>query len=119
MNKELKDRLEWWWRYPLVGVMQPLKELIEYEFEKEYNKEGKVINAFEQIIELDNLILSYESIKSNPGNLTPGIDDKTLDRIEMNDLTSTQQRVIWWEILPSLPCEGYSFPNPTLRKKDP
>lgn len=30
------------------------------------------------------LILAYETIKSNPGNMTPGVDDVTLDGINLN-----------------------------------
>jgi hypothetical protein len=35
---------------------------------------------------LENLILAYETIKSSPGNMTPGNDGKTLDGIRSSNV---------------------------------
>lgn len=38
------------------------------------------------IADLDNLTLAYELIKSNPGNMTPGPDETTLDGMSLDSL---------------------------------
>jgi len=43
------------------------------------------------IASLTNLITAYESIKSKPGNMTPGIDDSTLDGTSLAYLEKIQK----------------------------
>lgn len=43
--------------------------------------EGKCVNAIEVISSPQILKMAYEMIKSNPGNMTKGSDDETLDGI--------------------------------------
>lgn len=45
------------------------------------------------ISNLKNLITAYENIKSNPGNMTPGMDSTTLDGISKNYLLRIQERL--------------------------
>jgi nicotine oxidoreductase len=45
------------------------------------------------ISNLKNLIAAYESIKSNPGNMTKGIGDDTLDGMTMNYLKNVQTKL--------------------------
>lgn len=47
-----------------------------------YDNTGKCINPFELISDLNVLLLAYNSIKSNPGNMTEGIDEITLDGVD-------------------------------------
>ncbi len=35
--------------------------------------------AMKRIANIKNLVAAYELIKSNPGNMTPGVDTQTLD----------------------------------------
>ena len=44
-------------------------------------QDGRCTNAFEVIAKYETLLMAYESIKSNPGNMTKGVDDETLDGI--------------------------------------
>lgn len=49
-----------------------------------FNEEKKCMNAYEILKRLDLLTASYQKIKSKPGNMTPGIDNKeTLDGIDL------------------------------------
>jgi retron-type reverse transcriptase len=45
------------------------------------------------ISNIKNLVLGYESIKSNPGNMTPGLDPSTLDGIDMAYLKRIQEKL--------------------------
>lgn len=47
------------------------------------NKDGKCINAFEVLSEIETLLLAYNSIKSKPGNMVPGVDKETVDGINI------------------------------------
>ncbi len=49
----------------------------------EYDKEGRCTNAFKILSSTKILILAYNSIKSEPGNMTEGIEPTTLDGISM------------------------------------
>jgi len=46
-----------------------------------YDKEGMCINAYETLSKLEVLQTAYMNIKSEPGNMTPGVDTETLDGI--------------------------------------
>jgi group II intron reverse transcriptase/maturase len=46
-----------------------------------------------KIANLKNLILAYETIKSKPGNMTPGIDNITLDGIDLKYFKNIQVRL--------------------------
>lgn len=45
------------------------------------------------ISNLKNLVLAYETIKSKPGNMTPGLDPETLDGISMRYLQNIQEEL--------------------------
>ena len=47
-----------------------------------------------RVSHLNNLILAYESIKSNPGNMTPGSNKETLDGVSMDYLKKLQQELL-------------------------
>lgn len=49
----------------------------------QYNNEGQCINAFEVLSEAESLRLSYNSLKSKPGNMVPGTDNQTFDRLSI------------------------------------
>lgn len=44
-----------------------------------YNSQGKCINAFRILSSPEILRKAYETIRSKPGNMTPGSDQETLD----------------------------------------
>lgn len=46
-----------------------------------FNERGQCINAYEVICKLEALYTAYMNIKSEPGNMTPGVDSETLDGI--------------------------------------
>jgi hypothetical protein len=50
------------------------------------NKDTKLIHI---LSDPEVLILTYEIIKSNPGNLTPGSNSTTLDNISLDWFTET------------------------------
>lgn len=67
------------------------------------NKDGKCINAFEVLSEIETLLLAYNSIKSKPGNMVPGVDKETVDGINItwiHDLHN-QLRSERWQPKPS------------------
>jgi len=45
------------------------------------NEEGKCTNAYDLVINIQVLETAYMNIKSEPGNMTPGADNETLDGI--------------------------------------
>ena len=48
-----------------------------------FDENGRCINAYDTLRSFDVLAASYQKIKSNPGNMTPGIDKETLDGINL------------------------------------
>lgn len=46
-----------------------------------YDMNGKCSNAFKILSKPEVLKVAYETIKSKPGNMTPGVDNETLDGI--------------------------------------
>ena len=48
-----------------------------------YDEQGKCTNAFMIASSSVVLRIAYETIKSNPGNMVPGINKETLDRIDL------------------------------------
>ena len=54
-----------------------LKEMLMFD------KEGKCTNAYEVLSKIEVLNTSYMNIKSEPGNMTPGADNETLDGISI------------------------------------
>jgi group II intron reverse transcriptase/maturase len=65
-----------------------LKELREANSQPVVNT--KIIHV---IADLEILILAYETIKSSPGNMTPGDDGKTLDRISLSNLEKISSKL--------------------------
>lgn len=58
-----------------------LKELMETN----KNNTEHINNGLIHLIsDVNLLILAYESIKSKPGNMTPGVDSTTLDKLDLN-----------------------------------
>lgn len=56
-----------------------------------YDRVTKVIH---EIADMRNLILAYEAIKSNPGNMTPGTDTVTLDGISLKWLDQVKSDLL-------------------------
>lgn len=47
-----------------------------------FDNEGKCNNAFEVICDPNTLMIAYNSIRSNAGNMVQGVDNETLDGID-------------------------------------
>lgn len=62
------------------------------EVEKVHTHSGTTINI-KSISNLKNLVLAYETIKSNPGNMTPGLEPTTLDGISKDYLIRVQEKL--------------------------
>lgn len=45
------------------------------------------------IADLNTLILAYESIKSKPGNMTPGTDGQTMDHMDLKFLEDLSKKI--------------------------
>lgn len=56
-----------------------------------YDRVTKVIH---DIANMRNLILAYEAIKSNPGNMTPGVDTLTLDGVSLKWLDQVKSDLL-------------------------
>lgn len=54
-----------------------LRELIKYD------DQGRCINAYQLATHPEMLKVAYGKIKSNPGMMTPGVDEETLDGINL------------------------------------
>lgn len=54
-----------------------LREILKYD------ESGRCINAFQILSDEKFLKISYDTIKSNPGNMVRGSDRKTLDGLPM------------------------------------
>lgn len=61
-----------------INIYQVIRDKMKFD------EKGKCCNAFEILCSGDILLLAYNSIKSNPGNMTEGIDSTTLDGINMD-----------------------------------
>jgi len=48
--------------------------------------DNKITNILKQVGSLINLLAAYDTIKSKPGNITPGVDNKTLDGMRIEKL---------------------------------
>lgn len=49
--------------------------------------------AMKRIANIKNLVAAYELIKSNPGNMTPGVDTQTLDGMNIEWLKAVQREL--------------------------
>lgn len=65
-----------------------LKELMKINKNKLDYVNNKLIHI---VADSEVLILAYEIIKSNPGNMTPGSDSSTLDKIDLNWITTVSK----------------------------
>lgn len=54
------------------------------------NSHNIVTKVIHDIADIRNLILAYEAIKSNPGNMTPGADTLTLDGVSLEWLNQVR-----------------------------
>jgi group II intron reverse transcriptase/maturase len=70
----------------IVNSCVGLKELIKINKENSNHINNKLIHI---IADPEVLVLAYESIKSKPGNTTPGVDSTTLDKINLKWFTTT------------------------------
>lgn len=64
-----------------------------------YDQKGKCTNPFDIITDIRTLVLAYNSIKSNPGNMVEGPDEQTLDGIDKKwilETTKKLKREIWY-----------------------
>ena len=67
-----------------------LKELIKVNKNNPEYINNKLIHI---VSDTNFLIFAYETIKSNPGNSTPGIDSKTLNEIDLNWFITTSKKL--------------------------
>jgi group II intron reverse transcriptase/maturase len=67
-----------------------LKELMELNKNKAEHVHDKLIHI---VSDVKVLTLAYEIIKSNPGNMTTGIDSTTLDGINLNWITTVSKEL--------------------------
>lgn len=58
------------------------------------NKDGRYGNLIQVIGSADTLILAYLIIKKNPGNMTKGVDDETLDGIDFDFFSRTSKDIL-------------------------
>ena len=58
------------------------------------NKDGKCINAMTIISDPDILMAAYKVIRSDPGNMTEGIDKTTLDGINIEWFKKTSEQLV-------------------------
>lgn len=58
---------------------------------KEVPGKNEVKMTIKSIANLENLVVAYELIKSKPGNMTPGVDSKTLDGLDLATLHRVQR----------------------------
>lgn len=56
--------------------------------------DNKIINILKTIADLENLKLAYYTIKSKPGNITPGLDGMTLDGISIEKLEKISSDIL-------------------------
>lgn len=68
-----------------------------------FDSEGRCINPFEILSDVNILYLAYNSIKSNSGNMVRGSDKEILDGIDLEWFRKTKQLLIWeaWNPKPS------------------
>lgn len=59
-----------------------------------YDADGRCNNAFEILSDPKMLIMAYNSIKSNPGNMTNGIDQETPDGLDMKWFSETSRLLV-------------------------
>lgn len=58
-----------------------------------FDEQGKCTNAYELLSDPMTLVLAYESIKSKPGNMTPGSTKETLDGITQQWFFETSEKL--------------------------
>ena len=68
-----------------------LEELMNHNKKNNQLVNGKLIHI---VADPEDLILAYETIKSNPGNATQGVDVQTLDAIDLNWVQSTSKKLL-------------------------
>lgn len=49
--------------------------------------------SIKAIANLNNIVVAYEFIKSNPGNMTPGVDSKSLDGMDLETFHNIQKTI--------------------------
>lgn len=81
-----------------------------------YNSQGKCINAFQILSSPEILRRAYETIKSKPGNMTPGADRETLDGISNTWIANTSQDLIHESYQPN-PARRVYIPKPNGKKR--
>lgn len=57
------------------------QKLIDIKNQLILQEDGRCTNAFKLVSDKDILIAAYLKLKSNPGMMTPGVDEETLDGI--------------------------------------
>lgn len=80
-------------KFARINFYDHIKEQLKFD------GEGKCINTFETISDPRTLLLAYNTIKSNSGNMVKGADKETLDGINVPWFTETSRNLIeesWW-----------------------
>lgn len=80
-----------------------------------YDRVTKVIH---DIANMRNLILAYEAIKSNPGNMTPGADTLTLDGVSLEWLNQVRTDLLAGKFKFS-PARRVQIPKPEKKETRP
>lgn len=82
----------------------------------EYDENGKCINAFKILSCSESLRLSYNSLKSNPGNMVPGSDKQTFDGLTWEWFHNTQ-KTLFQETYSPKPARRVYIPKPNGKKR--
>lgn len=85
---------------------QGANERFGYQKVIQQNNQGRWTNVMNQVGHLTNLIVSYEQVQSNPGSLTPALDDKTISIIYYHQLAEISNSLLAgsyaaWILIPS------------------
>lgn len=81
---------ECWRDNPLREILKPVKA-ITYSFKVKKGTDGRYTDLLPCVYDLSNLILAYETIKSQPGNLTPGAGRPSM-ALDMGIFNELQER---------------------------
>lgn len=81
-----------------------------------YDCEGKCVNAFKVLSDSSTLLMAYNSIKSNPGNMTPGSDNVTLDGLYQGWIDKMQKALRSESYTPK-PARRVYIPKPNGKKR--
>lgn len=100
---------------PRGGGAEALKALHAQAMKNKSNALGGLIYT---IAHVDTLVLTYEQIKSNPGNMTKGSSSETQDRISMDFIRKTSSELLSGRY-EFTPAQEVLIPKPEKSEKQP